>query len=59
MTRLTCAEALATLLDQVDYTSDPPACRLNEMVAAVLPREIIVLCREALAAERATKTTKA
>jgi hypothetical protein len=51
MALLTCAEALRTLLDQVDYTADPPNCRMNELVGAVLPREVITLCRNALEAE--------
>jgi hypothetical protein len=34
---------IRTILDAVDYTSD--ACRPNEMVGAVLPREIIELAR--------------
>lgn len=38
--------ALLLLLDQVDYTNGN--CSLTEMVAAVLPREIIVIAREAL-----------
>lgn len=39
--------ALLTILDQVDYTSR--ACAVTEMVGAVLPMEVIVLAREALA----------
>ena len=39
---------LLTVLDQVDYTDG--ACGLTEMVGAVLPKEVIVLAREALAA---------
>jgi hypothetical protein len=42
------AAALALLLDQVDYTAG--ACRLTEMVGAVLPTEVIALCRRSLAA---------
>ncbi len=38
--------ALLTVLDQVDYTAG--ACRVNEMVGAVLPNEVITLAREAL-----------
>lgn len=38
--------ALATLLDQVDYTAG--ACRVTEMVGACLPEEVIKLCRKAL-----------
>jgi hypothetical protein len=37
--------ALLTVLDQVDYTNG--ACGPTEMVAAVLPREVIKLAREA------------
>jgi hypothetical protein len=44
---MNCRTALMTLLDQVDYTARN--CRVNEMVGAVLPEEIIILCREALA----------
>lgn len=51
MAVLTCREALRTLLDQVDYLADPPACRVNEMVGAVLPEEVIRLCHEALTSE--------
>lgn len=40
-----CRTALLTILDHVDYTAGN--CRPNEMVSAVLPREIIRLCREA------------
>ena len=39
---------LLTVLDQVDYTAG--ACGLTEMVGAVLPKEVIVLARKALAA---------
>jgi hypothetical protein len=56
MAHLTCADALRTLLDQVDYMADPPACRVNEMVGAVLPTEVIALCREALANEPRTRS---
>lgn len=41
-------DALLMILDQVDYTVGN--CAPTEMVAAVLPREIIALAREALAA---------
>lgn len=44
------AGALGVLLDQVDYTAG--ACRLNEMVGAVLSKEVIELCRQRLAAHR-------
>jgi hypothetical protein len=40
-----CRTALLTLLDQVDYTAGN--CRPNEMVGAVLPVEIIRMCRQA------------
>ena len=42
---MTPADALRTLLDQVDYTIG--ACGPTEMVDAVLPREVIALCRKA------------
>lgn len=48
---LTTAEALRTILDQVDYTAG--ACALTEMVGAALPVNVIKLAREALAAEKA------
>jgi hypothetical protein len=37
---------LATVLDQVDYTSG--ACTFTEMVGAVLPKEVIALARDCL-----------
>lgn len=40
-----CRTALLTLLDQVDYTAGN--CRPNEMVGAVLSKEVIALCRQA------------
>ena len=46
---MSCKEALRVLLDQVDYTAG--ACRLVEMVGAVLPKEVIVLARAAIEAE--------
>jgi hypothetical protein len=39
--------SLLTLLDQVDYTTG--ACRPNEMVGAVLPKEVIEMCHKTLA----------
>ena len=39
-------EALKLLLDQVDYTVR--ACRLTDMVGAVLDSKVIAKCREAL-----------
>jgi hypothetical protein len=48
MTPLTPAEALRLLLDQVDYTVG--ACGATELVGAVLPRDVIEKCHEALAA---------
>lgn len=42
-------EALLLILDQVDYIAGN--CGPTEMVAAVLPREIIALARKSLAAE--------
>jgi hypothetical protein len=44
---MNCRDALATLLDQVDYTAGN--CRPNEMVGAVLPKEIVTLARGAIA----------
>jgi hypothetical protein len=38
--------ALLTVLDQVDYTRG--ACAPTEMVAAVLPVEVIALARKAI-----------
>ena len=38
--------ALLTILDQVDYANG--ACRVNDMVGAVLPKEVIALARQAL-----------
>ncbi len=40
--------ALQVLLDQVDYTASN--CRVNEMVGAVLPKEVIKQGRDAIAA---------
>jgi hypothetical protein len=42
-----CRTALATVLDSVDYTAGN--CRPNEMVGAVLPKEMIVMARQAIA----------
>ncbi len=42
-----CRTVLLTILDQVDYTTGK--CRPNEMVGAVLPKEIIGLARKAIA----------
>jgi hypothetical protein len=52
-----CRTALLTVLDQVDYTNG--ACRLNEMVGAVLPKEVIVLARKAIADEAAQQSVQA
>jgi hypothetical protein len=41
--------ALLTILDQVDYLAGN--CDVTEMVGAVLPKEIILLAREALKKE--------
>ena len=38
--------ALHLLLDNIDYVAGN--CRLNEMVGAVLPKEIIKIARDAL-----------
>lgn len=50
---LTPEVALRTILDQVDYTSG--ACRPNELVGAVLPTEVIQLCKDSLDADRSVK----
>ena len=39
--------ALLVVLDATDYTAHN--CRVNEMVGAVLPKELIVMAREAIA----------
>jgi hypothetical protein len=44
-----CRAALQTILAQVDYTSG--ARRVNEMIGAVLPKEVITLARKAIADE--------
>lgn len=44
-----CKTALLTLLDQIDYTAGN--CRPNEMVGAVLSKEIIAMCRQAIKKE--------
>ena len=41
-----CRTALTIVLDQVDYTAGN--CRPNEMVGAVLPKEVIALARQAI-----------
>jgi hypothetical protein len=40
-----CRTALLTLLDSMDYTVGN--CRPNEMVGAVVPAEMIRMCRQA------------
>jgi len=45
-----CRTALLTVLDQVDYTNG--ACRVTEMVGAVLPKEVIALARTAIGEEK-------
>lgn len=50
---MNCRIALQTVLDQVDYTNG--ACRFTEMVGAVLPKEVIVLARKAIADEIAAR----
>jgi len=42
---LDCRTALLTLLDQIDYTAGN--CRPNEMIGAILPANVLALCREA------------
>jgi hypothetical protein len=41
-----CADALALVLDHVDYTND--ACKPDELVSAVLPAEILIKVRGVL-----------
>ncbi len=50
---MTCKEALQLLLDQCDYQSG--ACAITEMVGAVIPPEVLVLCREAVKTAPAPK----
>lgn len=45
--------ALRLILDQVDYTNH--ACRVNEMVGAVLPENVIKQARQALLETRDVK----
>lgn len=40
--------SLLLVLDDVDYTAKHPGCRVNTMVGAALPKEIIVRARQAL-----------
>ena len=42
--------ALLLLLDHVDYESG--ACRVNEMVGGVLPREVLLMVKSVLARTR-------
>lgn len=46
MKPLSTAEALRLILDQVDYTKGN--CGPNEMVAAVLPKQVLEICHRAL-----------
>ncbi len=46
---MNCKTALQTVLDQVDYTNR--ACSPTEMIGAILPREVILLAKEAIANE--------
>lgn len=55
MVTLSLRDALLTVLDQVDYMAGN--CSPTEMVAAVLPKEIIVLARRALETEPTTEAT--
>ena len=43
-------EALLLILNQVDYTAG--ACRVNEMVGAVLPVDILRQAKQALAQDK-------
>lgn len=47
---MSCKTALETMLDMVDYTAG--ACRVNEMVGAVLPLTVINLAKEAIKNEQ-------
>lgn len=51
MVPLTCKEALQLLLDQVDFTKG--ACSPTNMVGAVLPKDVIERCHEAIDSETA------
>jgi hypothetical protein len=44
---MNCRTALLTILDSVDYMAG--YCRPNEMVGAVLPKEMIMMARKAIA----------
>lgn len=46
---MNCRTALMLVLDNVDYTAGN--CRMNEMVGACLPKEVIALAREAIKSE--------
>lgn len=43
---MTLEQALRLLLDHMDYTKG--ACEPTEMVAACVPKEVLMECREAL-----------
>lgn len=43
--------ALFLLLSSIDYTTG--ACRLNEMIGAILPKECLAIAREALKKDKA------
>ena len=47
---ISCQEALQLMLNQVDYTSH--SCSSGSRVYEVLPREVIILAKAALEAER-------
>jgi len=49
--KLSCKEALQLILDCVDYTTN--ACRLDDMVGAVLSSSVIELARGAIKSEQA------
>jgi hypothetical protein len=49
-----CRTALLTILDQVDYTAGN--CRPNDMIGAVLTKEVIALCREAAQSAQGTES---
>ena len=49
-----CRTALLMVLEQVDYING--ACSFTEMVGAVLPKEVIVMARKAIADEVALES---
>lgn len=56
MNKLSPEQALKLILDQVDYTVG--ACRLTDMVGAILDAKIIQTCRESLQASPPSKSVQ-